>query len=240
MKRRSEFEIYLRTGRRMIQSEPVETKFNPWHDPDDGRFTFAGQGNYFGGRTAESNDGGIARTSGASQARPARASAPAPAPRPKIGSSIARPKRQSVNTADINPMTRLARSIKPRQSGPNQDSATPLANYAAAVDRMRRDKASVRGTPLRPVPGYPEEGSSSWRASNDRAFLEAAKKFNAQRGLKPGNPKYIDPLLIKAWAMVESGGSRSEFLSDPLQVNVPGDWSVLKQRMTGLYPSTRR
>ena len=26
---------------------PVEMKFNPWHDEEDGRFTFAGQGRYF-------------------------------------------------------------------------------------------------------------------------------------------------------------------------------------------------
>lgn len=41
----SAFEIYLRTGRQF----DFETKFNPWHDPDDGRFTFAGQGRYFPG-----------------------------------------------------------------------------------------------------------------------------------------------------------------------------------------------
>ena len=38
---RSQFEVYLRTGR-TVQSEPsLEFKFNPWHDPEDGRFTFA-------------------------------------------------------------------------------------------------------------------------------------------------------------------------------------------------------
>jgi len=48
----SAFEIYLRTGRRVGgEVIPVETKFNPWHDPDDGRFTFAGQGRCFPGRT---------------------------------------------------------------------------------------------------------------------------------------------------------------------------------------------
>lgn len=48
----SAFEIYLRTGRRVGgEVIPVETKFNPWHDPEDGRFTFAGQGRYFPGRT---------------------------------------------------------------------------------------------------------------------------------------------------------------------------------------------
>ena len=34
------FEIYLRTGRR-IRPEPAERKFNPYHDPRNGQFTFA-------------------------------------------------------------------------------------------------------------------------------------------------------------------------------------------------------
>lgn len=39
------FSIYLRTGRR-IDASRVEVKYNPWHDEEDGRFTFAGQGRY--------------------------------------------------------------------------------------------------------------------------------------------------------------------------------------------------
>ncbi len=31
------------------EAAPVEVKFNPWHDPDDGKFTFAGQGMQSGG-----------------------------------------------------------------------------------------------------------------------------------------------------------------------------------------------
>lgn len=40
------FEFYLRSGRAL---SPTEFKFNPWHDPEDGRFTFAGQGRHFAG-----------------------------------------------------------------------------------------------------------------------------------------------------------------------------------------------
>jgi len=48
------FSIWLRTGRR-VEHAPIEVKFNPWHDREDGRFTFVGQGNYFpqGGRTSK-------------------------------------------------------------------------------------------------------------------------------------------------------------------------------------------
>ena len=48
---RRAFPIWLRTGR--LSSHPtgdgIECKFNPWHDPENGRFTFAGAGRYHGG-----------------------------------------------------------------------------------------------------------------------------------------------------------------------------------------------
>jgi DNA/RNA non-specific endonuclease len=48
----SSFELYLRTGRRIAGPiVSLETKFNPWHDPDDGRFTFAGHGRRFPGES---------------------------------------------------------------------------------------------------------------------------------------------------------------------------------------------
>lgn len=70
---RTAFNLYLRTGRRPDLPPPVqvEVKFNPWHDEEDGRFTFAGQGRYFprgGGNRAQAGGTGA---SGQVQ-RPAR------------------------------------------------------------------------------------------------------------------------------------------------------------------------
>ena len=42
------FSIWLRTGRWPSRDDSCEFKFNPWHDPDDGRFTFTGAGRRFG------------------------------------------------------------------------------------------------------------------------------------------------------------------------------------------------
>lgn len=44
------FSIWLRTGRilRVSNAGGIEFKFNPWHDPENGRFTFAGTGRYYG------------------------------------------------------------------------------------------------------------------------------------------------------------------------------------------------
>ena len=51
-KHRSAFAQWLRTGRPPIRSNPegLELKFNPWHDPADGRFTSVGAGHRYGAR----------------------------------------------------------------------------------------------------------------------------------------------------------------------------------------------
>lgn len=48
---RRAFPIWLRTGTLLSypNSNRVECKFNPWHDPENGRFTFSGTGRYHGG-----------------------------------------------------------------------------------------------------------------------------------------------------------------------------------------------
>ncbi len=49
-KRARDFSNWLRTGRLPLVIGPggLELKYNPWHDPDDGRFTFAKSGLFFG------------------------------------------------------------------------------------------------------------------------------------------------------------------------------------------------
>lgn len=48
--RRWAFSVWLRTGRwpTVTIADDVEIKFNPWHDPADGRFTFSGAGRDYG------------------------------------------------------------------------------------------------------------------------------------------------------------------------------------------------
>jgi hypothetical protein len=49
-KQSSAFSWWLRTGKLPPARSPdgLELKFNPWHDPEDGRFTFAGAGRHYG------------------------------------------------------------------------------------------------------------------------------------------------------------------------------------------------
>lgn len=58
--RRHDFSVWIRTGRwpRRGDSRAIERKFNPWHDPANGRFTFAGAGGYSGTGGARQADGG--------------------------------------------------------------------------------------------------------------------------------------------------------------------------------------
>ena len=67
----SAFSWWLRTGGLPLAVSPdgLELKFNPWHDPADGRFTFAGAGRHYG---ADATGGASRRTSARSGA--ARAS----------------------------------------------------------------------------------------------------------------------------------------------------------------------
>ncbi|RIA35447.1 LysM domain-containing protein [Hephaestia caeni] len=63
-RRQSAFEVYLRTGRRGTDwcRQDIEVKFNPWHDPQDGRFTFSGQGRYYGAGADVEETGGTGRS----------------------------------------------------------------------------------------------------------------------------------------------------------------------------------
>lgn len=63
--RQRAFSLWLRTGRRVRDPDnrEIERKFNPWHDPRDGRFTFAESGVRSG-------------AGGAGTARPARSRVP--------------------------------------------------------------------------------------------------------------------------------------------------------------------
>lgn len=84
------------------------------------------------------------------------------------------------------------------------------------------------------IDGYPESGNNSWRAANDQVFIDACNNYNEKYGLSEGDDGYVSPKMLKAWAMVESGGTRDAFETDPLQVNNPGDWDDRKTDIAGL------
>lgn len=71
-KRTRDFSYWLRTGRLPPATGPdgLELKYNPWHDPDDGRFTFAQSGQFFGpGASGSTGDAGQKERQGEQAAR---------------------------------------------------------------------------------------------------------------------------------------------------------------------------
>lgn len=68
--RRNGFVVWLRTGRWPDRGSAaaIERKFNPWHDPEDGRFTFAGTGRHYG----SGRQGRASRTANPPRLRPPR------------------------------------------------------------------------------------------------------------------------------------------------------------------------
>ena len=64
---RRAFEFFLRTGRRLIEPVSVENKFNPYHDPRNGQFTFAPGGPRSDGDTQHET---VARTGRPHRAAP--------------------------------------------------------------------------------------------------------------------------------------------------------------------------
>lgn len=52
--------------------------------------------------------------------------------------------------------------------------------------------------------------------------------------MSPGDDGHWTALRLKSQAMLESGGDKAAFLSDPLQVNVSGDWVPKKASLLGL------
>lgn len=91
--------------------------------------------------------------------------------------------------------------------------------------------------PIGEIPGYPELGKGAWRAGLDDQISSSVDSYNSKHGLKPGDPLYLAPHLVKSWMMEESGGDRRAFETDPMQVNKQADWKNTgpdKHRILGL------
>lgn len=100
--------------------------------------------------------------------------------------------------------------------------------------RRRRDQAARDVGTIHPSPGMPEDGKSFWRTGNDESIEAAVAEFNRANNAFPGDPLYWTNDRLKAQMMIESGGSPEAFRTDPMQVNVDGDYAPEKLRVLGL------
>jgi hypothetical protein len=140
-KEQSAFSWWLRTGRLppVRNPEGAELKFNPWHDPADGRFTFAGSGHTYGAGGAGSANRASVRKPGIVVRDKRRI-----ATMPKAGASQAGQQvRYSKRTAHPAPIT--ARPKPASESRPNA-SSNPAVEFAGGVGEGLYDVA--KGTVL--------------------------------------------------------------------------------------------
>lgn len=90
------------------------------------------------------------------------------------------------------------------------------------VDELEADAAIDVTRKLPVYAGYEQP----WQNAHDDMIVRVVSEFNAEKGWGPGHPDRLDPALVKAWALQESGGHREIFTSgDMMQMNNAGDWA---------------
>jgi hypothetical protein len=210
---------------------PFETKFNPWHDPEDGRFTFAGQGRYFSSGNSQSFDKNNRHTAGADSPNYRRRTT-GRAPSNSSTQSGETPAAPSARASKTKPAR--IRSSNPKDAGktrsaPARDrAAVQTANAFAAQGRSGRAKSgaktvfipylsSLHNEILNAAPRYPAApGTKEWStalAVKWRLGLLNIDEFKAQwiRGyrnaIKAAAARFdLPPELIAGVAYLEVGG----------------------------------
>jgi hypothetical protein len=133
-RQRSAFSWWLRTGKLppVLSPDGLELKFNPWHDPADGRFTFVGAGRRYGSSEADTASGANGRAPARVEHTPnmgdrdTRTATPPKAEAPRAGPIAGLGKRSVERRSSRVQPTRVAGSRPGNQ--PN-----PVAKFVAGV-----------------------------------------------------------------------------------------------------------
>lgn len=140
---RYSFDAYLRTGRLILKEgsqQPVEVKFNPWHDPDDGRFTFAGTGVYYGrGGTAYKPGEGYGGAGASGSWEPSAPRSKPQSPKPNASRDAARRLGTAPNRG-------------PAQAQPKPWKQIKRNGYAYSIDQAGRTRLISGSITLAPAP----------------------------------------------------------------------------------------
>lgn len=106
-----------------------------------------------------------------------------------------------------------------------------LDQIACALCRALDHNLAARfgGLSLKTIPGYEDMND------NDAMIVRVVAEFNQECGYGPDDPRHLDPNLVKAWALTESGGHKDIYRQgDMMQINNPGDWVPEKTEIAGL------
>lgn len=137
---RRAFLVWMRTGRRLVEPgvAPVERKFNPWHDPANGQFTFGG-----GGASGSWDRSGPAR------ARPSRDKSAATRP-PRPNSARRQPPAPS-DVARLEQLRRAAAAAQTHRRSAQPHRIVERNRYRYEIDRDNRTREASGHLSLGPV-----------------------------------------------------------------------------------------
>lgn len=204
------FSYWLRTGRRIAKRPPVgvELKFNPWHDPTNGQFTFANSGLRHG---PWGGGGSIGWGGGGSSGDWPKS------PRPAVKPSLA--KQPQISKAKTqNRVTNAPTGLVVRPPVESFRHVTKNG-YDFEVDsdkQMRRASGTLTmGTEKRNRRGQREAGGSDRRSTDDGGHY-IARRFNGPPddfNLFPQDSNFnrgTYRLLEEQWARAKRAGKNVE------------------------------
>jgi hypothetical protein len=148
-KKSSSFSCWLRTGKLppALSPDGLEFKFNPWHDPVDGRFTFTGAGQRYAANGTNTTDGASGRVSARSGRAPnmqdhinSRTATLPKADAPRVG-PLATDRRKSVERPSIEVQPKRVPAPRPA------NEPSPVAEFVGGVGEGLYDvgKETVAG-----------------------------------------------------------------------------------------------
>lgn len=106
---------------------------------------------------------------------------------------------------------------------PAADVTPTVTTEEVALVETAEDVVDVdTATELPVYAGYEQD----WQNAHDEMIVRVVGEFNAQKGWDENHPNHLDPAIVKAWALQESGSHREIFSQgDMMQMNNDGDWA---------------
>lgn len=200
MNQMTPFERWLRTG--FVPVDDGERKFNPWHDPEDGRFTFAQQGRFYGPGSGSSDT----RMIGPPAAQPTArrpGQAPKPCPRPQRSAPDLRTRQREVFKKHVSQFEGDRDDVYVDSTG---NPTVGIGHKVVPADQLKvGDRISAT------------RKEALWRADSEKA-LSAARAQMRAAGLDDDD-EFLAPLAsvnfqlgtgwhydhVKTWELVKAG-----------------------------------
>ncbi len=204
------FSYWLRTGRWLARRSPatIEVKFNPWHDPANGEFTFANSGDYHARRGGGGDFGGGGSSGSYDAPRSPRAAAKPSLVKKQQVSKAKAPDRTSIVPVGL--------AVRPPVETFRRVTKNGYEFELDSGEQMRRASGTLTmGTEKRNLRGQRVAGGSDRRSTDDGGHY-IARRFNGPPddfNLFPQDANFnrgTYRLLEEQWARAKRAGKKVE------------------------------